>query len=100
MLLSVSTTSLCVASILAATPLRSGKSWGAGSEAGWLEALIEANPGSPEHRFLLLLRQVAVEFDAFGGSSANRQPVVAHMGGYRYVGEIVSRADLVIGPPL
>lgn len=37
-------------------------------DADWLEALLEASPGSGEHRFLLLLRQVAVEFDAFGES--------------------------------
>jgi hypothetical protein len=37
-------------------------------DADWLEALLEAPPGSGEHRFLLLLRQVAVEFDAFGDS--------------------------------
>lgn len=37
-------------------------------DADWLESLMEAAPGTAEHRFLLLLRQVAVEFDAFGDS--------------------------------
>jgi hypothetical protein len=36
----------------------------------WLETLLERSPTSREGLFLRLLRQVAVEFDAFGASAA------------------------------
>lgn len=38
-------------------------------DASWFDALISAKPPSGESRFLSLLRQVAVEFDAFGDSA-------------------------------
>lgn len=41
-------------------------------DAGWLEALTKSAPGSRGYRFLQLLRQVAVELDAFGESAASR----------------------------
>ena len=41
-------------------------------DAAWLEMLIAAPAHSAEHRFLALLRQVAVEFDAFGDSASGR----------------------------
>lgn len=41
-------------------------------DAGWLETLMAASLNSAEHRFLGLLRQVAVEFDAFGDSASAR----------------------------
>jgi hypothetical protein len=38
----------------------------------WLETLLEASPTSKQGLFLRLLRQVAVEFDAFGSSEPAR----------------------------
>lgn len=40
--------------------------------SAWLETLLRAGPGTGQRRFLQLLRQVAVEFDAFGDSEASR----------------------------
>lgn len=37
-------------------------------DQSWLAQLLKARVDTDEHRFLQLLRQVAVEFDAFGGS--------------------------------
>jgi hypothetical protein len=41
-------------------------------DKGWLETLLEASPTSSPGLFLRLLRQVVVEFDAFGASAAAR----------------------------
>lgn len=43
-----------------------------GLDNTWLETLVQASTTSSEHRFLLLLRQVVIEFDAFGTSAAAR----------------------------
>ena len=51
-------------------------------DAGWLETLLEAAPTSAQHRFLQLLRQVAIEFDAFGTSASGRA-LLAELGGIR-----------------
>lgn len=41
-------------------------------DARWLDTLLASPQTSREHRFLQLLRQVAIEFDAFGASDASR----------------------------
>ena len=51
-------------------------------DKSWLEALSQSTPGTNENRFLQLLRQVAVEFDAFG-KSVPAQALARELAGIR-----------------
>src|SRR5690606_781675 len=50
----------------------------------WLEALLVATPPSNEHRFLQLMRQLVVEFDALGESPQSRS-LLAFLDGVQLV---------------